>query len=250
MNVISPKVCWICQLRPARTSEHRFKATDVRLKIPTVTQRTPIYLQRGGKATNVPIGSAKSKALTFAQPICDYCNNVLTQPYDKAWEVLSEDLQCQWSNISRRQYFDLSKPFPGCTRMAAKQVHLYFVKLFGCKLIEDNVPIDLAPFSKALVSGMPHPEVSILVCNCNAKGKILMWDSEVHAMKNQNNEIHGAVWMYLVYPVAIKVGYIKNDASLYLPGSPWHPNKPGKLVKLSPFYGGTEPSGGRKAFLD
>jgi hypothetical protein len=129
------------------------------------------------------------------------------------------------------------------------QIHLYFVKLLGCKIHEDAVAIDLASFSTAITSGTPHPEVSILVCNGGIDDRVLMYDSEVHVMRNQNNEIHGAVWMYLVHPIAIKVGYIKSGANLYLPGNPWHPERQGKLVKLSRFFGATEPIGGETSFV-
>jgi len=36
-------------------------------------------------------------------------------------------------------------------------VHLYFVKLFGCLVVERQIPIDVAPFAKALLDGRPHP---------------------------------------------------------------------------------------------
>lgn len=250
MITVTPPLCWICRAQPGDTSEHRFKASDIRAKAPAVSQKTPVYLQRGSKATNIKVGSAKSKVLTFEQSICADCNNARTQPYDKAWENLSKYLQQNWHDIKRRSRFDLSKPFPGGTRAAALQVHLYFVKLFGCKLNADNVGIDLAPFSKALLSGTMHPEVSILVADSfSDDGKMLMYDSEVHLMRNQVSEIHGAVWLYLVHPVAIKVGYIKTGAALHLPGNPWHPKNPNKIVKISPYPGGTEPLSGRKALL-
>ena len=48
-----------------------------------------------------------------------------------------------------------------------KNVHLFFLKLFGCMICEakangHEVPIDIAPFSNAIMSGQPHPEA---ICN-------------------------------------------------------------------------------------
>ena len=244
-------ICWICRTRPADSSEHRFKASDVRMKAAQVSQKTPVFLQQG-RATNIPVGSAKAPVLTFNERICGHCNNQHTQPYDKAWEKLSAYLHANWSDISRRGRFDLSKPFPGKTRLAALHVHLYFVKLFGCKLNEDSVPIDLSSFSTALMSRTPHPDIRIVVCHAGQRGldALLMHDSEVHTMRNQHGALHGAVWMYLVSPVAIKVGWVEAGRPLSLVGKKWHPSSPSKIVKLSSFDGATEPKAGRQALLN
>jgi len=242
--------CWICRKRPADTSEHRFKASDVRLKAPSVSQANPLFIQRFGRATNTKVGSARAKHLTFRPSICSWCNNTATQPSDLAWQRLSEYLHRHWPEIRRRRQFAMSTPFPGGSRVAALQVHLYFLKLFGCKIVEDKEPIDLTGFSEALRTAQPHPEVSILIADgTNDTQGFLAYDSGVYIMRNQQGEIHGAIWLYLIHPIAIKVGYIKAGQPLYLPGHPWHPSKPGKIVKLSSFSGATEPLAGRRALL-
>lgn len=144
----------------------------------------------------------------------------------------------------------LSKPFPGATRLAALNVHLFFLKLFGCKLHADAAPINLKPIATALLTGTAHPEVSITIAHSRIGGaRLLMYDSQVHTMKNQAGELHGAVWLYLVKSVAVKVGYVRAGAPLSLVGHPWHPSRPGKTVKRSPYFGGTEPDAGPGALL-
>lgn len=178
-----------------------------------MSQQRPIYLQRDGRATNTKVGSAKATALTFSRSICAYCNNTLTQPYDLAWQHLSRYLHAHWAEIRRRRRFNVSSPFPGGTRAAALRVHLFFVKLFGCKIVEDCVPINLGAFSKALLECCPHPEIAIFIADSIHHGQgILAYDSDVAIMSNQG-ELHGAMWMYRIDPVAVKVGYIKADAA-------------------------------------
>jgi hypothetical protein len=51
-------------------------------------------------------------------------------------------------------------------------VHLYFLKLFGCMLCEADangkkLPIDIAPFSMAIMSGRPHREVYLQIGKCD-----------------------------------------------------------------------------------
>jgi hypothetical protein len=172
-----------------------------------VSQAQPLFLQRDSKATNIRVGSAKSKTLTFPPSICANCNNTLTQPFDVAWRKLSQYLRTHWAAIVARGNFDLSKAFPGGTRAAALNVHLYFVKLVGCKINEEGVPIYLAPFRRALLNVAVHPEVSITVAEAPAGTElILMRESEVHTMTHQpSGDMHGALWAYAIGPVVIKV---------------------------------------------
>jgi hypothetical protein len=239
MNAPATPICWICNSRPADSAEHLFKASDVRAKLPDLTQQAPAFLHVEGQFRNMPIGSAKSGKLTFKQRICAQCNNSLTQPYDRAWEKLSDYLHSNWPRIARLGRFDLSRPFPGQTRRQSLLVHLYFVKAFGCKIREESIAIDLSPFASALQNCHAHPEVHLLVCNDSiGGGRNLMYNSEVHAFARPNDQrIDGALWMYMVHPVAVKVAYIQAGAPLRTPGNLWHPSKGGKVVKLSVLAG-------------
>src|SRR5437879_13656291 len=81
--------CWTCRVRSADSSEHRLKASDVRAVAPRISQATPVFLQRGSKATNDRVGSAKAGRLRFAKTIRTEGNNALTPPYDLGWERLT-----------------------------------------------------------------------------------------------------------------------------------------------------------------
>ena len=145
-----------------------------------------------------------------------------------------------------RRGFDLSRPFPGGTRAASLNAHLFFVKALGCKLHDEGKAVDLAPFSKALLTGTPHAEVSLTVANSVlGNSGVLMYDSDIYTMTEKSSgEMHGVAWLYLVHHVAVKVHYIKSGATLHSVGYPWHPSRPSKLVRLSPYRGATEPDGG------
>ena len=146
--------CWICG-GTADSQEHSAKASDVREHLGKV-QNGPLY-KHTDTTLNERIPSIESKKLTFRTPICQKCNNQLTQPYDKAWELLSKYLGDHGSIIVKKGYFDLSKVFPKDTCKHALHVHLYFVKLLGCKLIDEgNVRINIGGFSQALLCGWLH----------------------------------------------------------------------------------------------
>jgi hypothetical protein len=243
--------CWICRQRPADSSEHRFKASDFRARALGVSQKTPVFLQRDGEATNIQVGGSKSRNLKFGRSICSYCNNTLTQPYDRAWERLSDYLHEDWKGIRRRRSFRPSVPFPRCPITAGLRVHLYFVKMLGCKILEDDKAIDLQTFSTSLLEQKAHPEISIFVADCLNRGKeALMFDSDVVTTTNQTGEIDAGVWLYRIHPIAIKVAYIKAGAPLFVAGFPWRPAMTRNLVRLSPYKGMAEPLAAQGAWLD
>ena len=58
------------------------------------------------------------------------------------------------------------------TRRQMISVHLFFLKLFGCMLCEakaggHDVPIDIATFSDAIMTGKPNPEVHLQFGKCD-----------------------------------------------------------------------------------
>jgi hypothetical protein len=68
-------------------------------------------------------------------------------------------------------------------------------------------------------------------------------------MSDATGEIHGAVWLYNIHPVAIKVAYIKSGARLYVRGDTLHPNRPRKALRLTPYSSVAEPIDGARALL-
>src|SRR5262249_588214 len=127
--------CWICR-GIADSHEHFAKASNVKTYFGE--QHNGPFYKHTDTTLNKRVISIKSNNLTFKNPICRKCNNQLTQPYDNAWEILSKYLQDHWPIIVKNGYFDLSKVFPKDTHKHALHVHLYFVKLLGCKLIEEG----------------------------------------------------------------------------------------------------------------
>jgi hypothetical protein len=235
-------LCWICGERPADSAEHKVKASDIRSIAPNLSQRTPAFLQTNHEATNRRIGTANADVLKFAHSLCGYCNNAGTQVYDDAWRKLSDYLHGNWREIAARGSFDLSKAFGAETAKQAVRVQLYFVKVLGCKLLEDGVRVDLGSFSQALLAGTAHPEVTLLVTSSLVPaGELLSYESDVSVLRN-GEEVYSAVWMNLVHPVGIKICYLKAGTPVREPpGFPWHPTRQKKIVKLSPYKGDTEP---------
>lgn len=223
--------CWICG-DIAKTGEHLLKSSDLRSHYGRVTPAKPIYFHTKQKR-NSPLLSVKDKRLVCRAKICAKCNNDRTQPYDRAWEAFSSNVRNNWRAISKKGKIDLAKIFPGSSRQQALNVHLYFIKLFGCRIVENSVPIDIAKFSDALLKATPHDEVYLIVSETppTAYHKIAAL-TEMHA-RNVGSVTQKAAWIYTVGPLSMKVGYLSKDASEMPWPNSWHPSKPGKILKLA-----------------
>jgi len=177
---------------------------------------------------NEPIVGIGSNKLTFKTRICKPCNNERTQPYDCAWQLLSKYLQTHWPIIVKNGYFSLLNVFPKDTQKYALHVHLYFVKLLGCKLVEEKVPINIGRFSEALLSGRSHRDVFLTFANApeipTFDGE-LIFSSRVEFGHYNSCLPDMGLWTYMLHPVAMRIAYLSPSSPHAFRSNAWHPNQ-------------------------
>jgi len=215
--------CWICG-RSANTGEHLIKASDLKSYFGHVDQKKPLYFHTS-KKKNIPVGSIrKSKRLKSNALICNQCNSSLTQPYDRAWEQLSEYLRTNWEQVHNSGKVNLTKVFPGKVRKSLLHVHLYFVKAFGCRIVEDNVPIDISSFQKALLRSKSHKNIYLAIGprpgNVDHKYAGL---TPIESL-NLNGYSAFATWLYMIDQIAINIMYITNYRHPNVIDNTFHPD--------------------------
>jgi len=155
--------CWICG-NDANSREHTIKASDLRLfHGRAVTPDKPIHLYSGQNPHRM-VGSVKSKQFKTSKILCSRCNDTVTAPNDEAWRKLSTWLYQNWKTIEKSRRVKLHKVFPGAVGKEAIQFHLYFVKLFGCIIVDNGIPIDISQFSAAIRNKAPHPTLYLSFC--------------------------------------------------------------------------------------
>jgi hypothetical protein len=224
--------CWICNRNEANSGEHKTKRSDLLAVLGKPTQEAPFYYHDLHKA-NRPVGSLDAKILKSPVRICADCNTARTQPHDRAWEHMSDWLRtCQqpvkvggftrdmghqpvkvdgFVRGTRQQPLKVggfvrgNRIFPHNTRIQMKNVHLFFLKLFGCMICEaeangHKLPIDIAPFSKAIMSSRPHPEVHLQFGKCDGT----IGRSNLHCWTTQGGSVL-AGWLYELDTIAVSV---------------------------------------------
>lgn len=221
--------CWICG-DEATTREHMIKASDLRGCFRNLSQKKPIYVPLSNKK-NIPVGSVKSPRFKSAAILCGTCNSQRTQPYDRAWEILSDYLTKNWLQIEQTGEFNLSEILD--EKYKPLDVHLYFVKLFGCRIVEHGIPVDIISFSRALLERTHHNDVYLAFRPCPDKKNHKVSGLTQVDSTNLNGNTVFASWFYVVNQVAVNVMYSPIHTSRAIMGNIWHPSYSSSVVKLT-----------------
>lgn len=198
------------------------KRSDLLAVFGNPTQANPLYFNDVARQ-NKPIGSLDAKILHAPIRICKDCNNARTQPYDLAWERMSESLRGY--DLKVGQWLRPARVFPYRARQHMLGVHLYFLKLFGCMLEEakatgHDLGIDVSSFSDAIMSGRPHPDVLLRFGKCDGE----IGRSNLFAWKSPLGHLF-ASWLYQLDTIAVGITYAPPDEwATKVPH--WHPNEP------------------------
>lgn len=111
------------------------------------------------------------------------------------------------------------------SNLALRHVQLYFVKLFGCFIDENKIPIDLKPFSEALLSGVYHRDIFLRIGRVARKpGDELVGVHGLRAVRHdRSGVILGAQWFYELDRLAINVIYSPVHDLWDVTENAWHP---------------------------
>ena len=156
-------MCWICGTAEATTREHIAKRSDVK---DIIGQGDRFFLHTA-KSRNIPVNSLNSKKLKFEKSLCSHCNHTLTQPHDFAWEEFSSKIRNWTPSIEPGRKIRANRIFKYDTTRKMRNIHLYFVKWMGCRIIEAGVPlkissnISIESLSNSIRFNRAHPHLWI-----------------------------------------------------------------------------------------
>lgn len=217
--------CWICS-DPADSSEHMVKASDFRSVFGRVTQKSPAYRHSKGGA-NHPIKGTDVSAIKFRRSLCQRCNNARTQTHDRAWETFLAFGRSARPMLRRGDRVPFSRIFRGTAKNSALALHLYFLKQFGCHVVENCIPLPIKQFAACILSNNPHPCLRLIFVSFAAeasKYKIQVGDIQT---LNRGGQAVCAVWHYRVETIGVIVSYAEPGHPRLTRDRGWHPNDVG-----------------------
>lgn len=212
--------CWICGA-PANSGEHKIKQSDLRSVLRKPSQAHPVYYH--DKSTkNRPLGGYDRKFLKSSTFLCAKCNNEVTQPYDRAWETLSEALRTLKPPLKPGDLVRVNRIFPHETREKMRFVQLFFTKLSGCHLMAGNLKFDQASLSDSILRGQVNPYI-YLKFGTSTENLIGMTDLPV-AKFVTDDSCAFAVWFYCIGTLAVQVMYAVKGENRDGLINAWHPS--------------------------
>jgi len=219
--------CWICGSE-GTTGEHLTKASDLRSEFGNVSQKSPIFLHREN-AKNIRINSIKkSREIKCKALLCPNCNNARTAPFDRAWEQLSLYLRKRRNGLKKGDLIRLDRVFPGGVKRSMLSVYLYFIKIFGCLIRENKMPIGLNSFRRAILCNEPHPYIYLTFWGDTGIGTGI---SDVHIELSGNKCVY-ATWFYGIGTLVVNIMYaIPGQRRNGLIGA-WHPTNIQKRIRV------------------
>ena len=231
-NHINPahKPCWICG-SPADTGEHMIKVTDLEALFGKTTTHKPLY-RRIDAGPQELIQGKKSQKLKFKTELCGYCNNTRSQPDDQSWKALAAHFRSRDPRITPGEIVRVSNAFPAGIRPGLLGVHLYFIKLFGCLILDAQVPIDTRPLANSILKRVPHPSVYLsflAVTSRKFQDQAMVTPVEITTKKGT---LSSAQWFYFVGRIGVHIIlapqiHLRSDKVHF-----WHPRCTTKTLTL------------------
>jgi hypothetical protein len=137
--------CWICGA-PANSREHKIKRSDLVRRYGRQSFQSLGGMMHflAGEANEVQ--GPSDKRLTYAPLICSDCNGTKSQPWDKAYAQFERWVFEHSSETLKRRFILMEEVFGSNNFSAAcPALYKYFVKAFGCRLVNSGmtVPDDL-----------------------------------------------------------------------------------------------------------
>ena len=239
--------CWICGSFGPLTGEHQIKVTDLKELLGEIKPNSNIYLHNLHRP-NQRIKSWRADRLKSGGKICLSCNSSRTQAHDNAWADLSRALRKRVPSMNAGQKLRGNIVFRSDTRKQMLNAHLHFVKLFGCHIVDFDVPIDLAPFSKALMTDRAHPNLYLKFgFGARFAGRPHIGISNIELAKRSDGATAFAIWMQGLGNVSVLVIYAEAGERRQALKNSWHPRDTNNLTIVdfnAPGDGVNRPSAG------
>ena len=103
-------VCWICG-RPSETGEHRIKKSDLVERFGKGPYRGDGALVHVKEGRVRDVQGPDSKLVKYEKNLCSYCNNTLTQPFDKAYEEFIPWVMQNEAEVLKRRVIDFESMY-------------------------------------------------------------------------------------------------------------------------------------------
>jgi len=116
-----------------------------------------------------------------------------------------------------------------------RYVHLYFLKVFGCQIVEGKIPIDTAPFAQAILNEEPHKGVYLAFGPAPSGVPTTIAGSSDVDVAMLNDSCAFATWFYHVGNLWVNLMYAIDGEKREGLVDAWHPRFGSKRIRMKEF---------------
>lgn len=157
-EVLEEGACWWCG-SPADSREHKLKRSDLVREYgqpPYTGPRTLTYYSGSNKRD---FQGPKSPLVKFEPSLCARCNGARSQPFDRAWDLLTAYLVENEEDILACKTIDLEAVFGEDWNAEGLNVARYLVKHLVCRVVQEvQGPTGIDPTLMAFLDDGAYPE--------------------------------------------------------------------------------------------
>lgn len=226
--------CWICGSTQKLTREHFPKKADTRRYM-----KPGQMFRHTATRRNQRIQSAASKLLYLGAPICESCNTARTQAHDRAWDAMRDYTLDNWPAILAAGELDLQAVYGAAWQARSIDLQLYFVKVLGCAVVHQQIPIAVQPLRDALLTGAAHPHLFLMLSDskppAGQQPRAMLGAGDLHTFNDAvSGETAAAFWRYTLQPVSIRMIYALPTYPHRPVSTAWHPSAGNSIMRLGP----------------
>lgn len=183
--------CWICAAE-ASSGEHLLKESTLKELFGEVSQKKLLY-HSSARKKNKHLQSTNSGLLKLCV-LCAQCNSSRTQQSDFAWDAFIAYLNKNGSSLNTGAVIRFSRAFGYQAKEKMLNLHLYFMKLFGCVAAGKSIPVDISGMSDSIMRKQPYPNIYVgLGKRDYLKSLVFAGPSDVHTVMDGDKCVF-AVW--------------------------------------------------------
>jgi hypothetical protein len=139
-----------------------------------------------------------------------------------------------WRTINSTGRIDIDKAFPGSFEKSSVYLQLYFLKIFGCLLIESKNNVIPDEFAKSIRNEVPYDDVFIFfVKTADFIGQFCVGISDLDAIFFDGSTLIRASWVYMIGEVSLRIVYIHPKHAQLEPIRGWNPKDLSTTVNIS-----------------
>jgi hypothetical protein len=188
---------------------------------------------------NRHVQGVNTDLLKPVKDLCDFCNGTRTQPHDFALEALLRWMKARKPVMVAGMVLRPRQIFGHEAAQQLLNLHMHFVKKFGCLVVQARhegtpMPVDIAAASRAIMTGRPHPDL-YLRFGCSPPS----WPTTLGRSNPDSihDRLHGKHvwldWCHYFGPYAVHVIFAEEVMKHHwMLADAWHPRDGSRKLRL------------------